>query len=97
MDLARVAGSVVCSVKEHRLTGSKLLIVAPAKPDGSPSSEPPFVAVDLVGAGEGEVVVVSRGSPAARTVDPAGATVDAVIVGIVDSVQLAGRVVYAKD
>jgi ethanolamine utilization protein EutN len=97
MDLARVAGSVVCSVKEPRLTGSKLLVVTPVNPDGSPSPESPVVAVDLVGAGEGEVVVVSRGSPAARTVDPAGATVDAAIVGIVDSVQVAGRIVYAKD
>lgn len=96
MDLARVVGSVVCSVKEPRLTGSKLLLVVSVAPDGAPRAEPPYVAVDVVGAGEGEVVLVTRGSPAARAVDPSGSTVDAVIVAIVDSVQSGGRVVYTK-
>jgi microcompartment protein CcmK/EutM len=97
MDLARVAGSLVCSVKDSRLTGSKLLLVAPAGPDGSPIAADPYVAVDLVGAGEGEVVLVARGSPAARLIDPSAAAVDAAIVGIVDTVQSGGRALYEKE
>lgn len=54
MELARIVGSVVASVKEPRLIGSKLLLAEPVGPDGTarPGSTP-YVAVDLVGAGEG--------------------------------------------
>ena len=54
------------------------------------------MAVDLVGAGEGEVVVVVRGSPAARAIDLEGVPVDAAIVGIVDAVRASGQTTYQK-
>ncbi len=64
MQLARVVGSAVASVKEPRMTGMKLLLVEEAAPDGS-SDGGAYIAADLVGAGEGELVIVVRGSPAA--------------------------------
>ncbi len=96
MELSRVVGSVVATVKEPRLTGAKLLLVEPVGLDGSPRQDPPFVALDLVGAGEGEVVVVTRGSPAARALDVEGYPIDAAIVGIVDAIRSSGRTTFDK-
>lgn len=96
MQLARVTGSVVASLKEARLTGSKLLIVEEARADGGSEPGSAFVAVDLVGAGEGELVLVVRGSPAARAVEAQGAPVDAAIVGIVDAVHQGGKMSFRK-
>ncbi len=96
MDLARVTGSIVASVKETRLTGTKLLIVEAVAPDGGSLSGSPYVAVDLVGAGDGEMVVVVRGSSAARAVAIDAAPIDAAIVGIVDSARAGGRTTYEK-
>jgi ethanolamine utilization protein EutN len=97
MELARIVGSVVASMKEPRLTGSKLLLAEPVGVDGAIRGDTPYVAVDLVGAGEGEVVVVVRGSPAARALDVEGAPVDAAVVGIVDTVRTAAGTTYQKD
>ena len=94
MLLARVVGAVVASVKETRLTGTKLLLVQETGGDGAAAAGSPFVAVDLVGAGEGELVLVVRGSPAARALDVPGTPVDAAIVGIVDAVRSGGRLTY---
>jgi len=96
MNLARVSGSVVASVKEPRLTGMKLLIVEDVQPDASSAGSGTYVAADLVGAGEGEVVLVVRGSPAARALDAPGTPIDAAIVGIVDAVRADGRLRYEK-
>jgi ethanolamine utilization protein EutN len=96
MNLARVVGAVVASMKEPRLTGMKLLLVEDAGPDAAPLGSAPYVAADLVGAGEGELVLVVRGSPAARSLDTPGTPIDAAIVGIVDSVRSAGSLTFEK-
>ena len=96
MQLARVVGSAVASVKEARLMGLKLLLVEEAGPDGRGDGQP-YVAADLVGAGETELVMVIRGSPAARAIGIDGAPVDAAIVAIVDSVRHDGTLTYSKD
>jgi len=96
MQLARVVGSVVASVKEPRLTGMKLLLVEDAAPDGS-SSGSAYVAADLVGAGETELVIVVRGSSAARSIGIDGVPVDAAIVAIVEAVRENGKPKYAKS
>jgi microcompartment protein CcmK/EutM len=96
MHLARVTGSVVASVKEPRLTGTKLLLVEDSGPDGASDGDAPYVAVDLVGAGDGELVLVVRGTPASRALEADRAPVDAAIVGIVDSVRRDGRQTFAK-
>lgn len=85
MDLARVIGTVVCSVKNETLRGVKLLIVQPIRPDGSASGER-LVALDAVGAGAGETVFFVTGREASFAFLPATVPADASIVGIVDSV-----------
>jgi ethanolamine utilization protein EutN len=84
MLLAHVVGNVVASLKESRLTGMKLLLVREVSEQPDSGDVRPFVAVDLVGAGQGETVIVARGMPAALAVAD-GAPIDAAIVGIVDA------------
>jgi ethanolamine utilization protein EutN len=96
MNLARVVGAVVAPVKESRLTGMKLLLVEDSSPGGASDGTPAYVAADLVGAGEGELVLVVRGSPAARSLDVPGTPIDAAIVGIVDSIRSHGTQSYEK-
>lgn len=96
MILARVVGTVVCTHKDERLSGSKLQIVEPLsianqQPDGKP-----LVAIDTVGAGIGEVVLVVSGSSARQTNATVNTPVDAVIMAIVDTIDLDGKVVFQK-
>lgn len=86
-----VVGTVVASLKDDRLTGHKLLLVADVDPGGTKRDGSEYVAVDRVGAGTGELVVVVSGSPAARALGEPGMPVDAAIVGIVDRVDTAGE------
>ncbi len=95
MDLAKVEGTVVSTVKADRLHGYKLLLVNLLKPDIAPTGEH-IVAVDTVGAGEGEVVIIVRGSSARQAAKLAHVPTDASIVAIVDSVVHKGRMVFEK-
>ena len=63
MELARVVGTVVATRKEPRLRGFKILLTQLASPDGTPDGAA-VVALDSVGAGEGELVLLVRGSSA---------------------------------
>jgi len=81
MLIGKVVGSVVATRKNERLTGSKFLIVEPMH--GCAPNR--VVAVDNVGAGTGEIVLVTMGSAARVALDNPSVPVDAVIVGIVDS------------
>jgi ethanolamine utilization protein EutN len=84
-------------MKEATMTGTKLLLVEDVGADATaPSGGTAYVAVDLVGAGEGEVVLVARGTPAARAVGKEAVAVDAAIVGIVDTLRRDGKTVYQK-
>ncbi|MBC7326921.1 EutN/CcmL family microcompartment protein [bacterium] len=87
MIIAKVIGMVVSTRKEEDLKGFKLLVVQPLTPEGKQRGDP-FVAVDTVGAGIGEMVVVALGSPARLAVDNPEAPVDASIVGIIDSIDI---------
>ena len=87
MILARVVGTIVATRKDPRLEGFKLLIVKPVAPDGK--DEPGYViAVDTVGAGSRETVIVVSGSSARMAEGCKDKPVDASIVGIVDTVSL---------
>lgn len=88
MELAQVTGSVVASLKDPHLTGRKLLLVRPLAPDGALADGLTTVAVDTVGAGVGEQVVVTRGTPATRAEGLHDAPVDAAIVAIIDRVDV---------
>jgi len=95
MDIVRVTGSVVATAKTPGLSGRALLLVQPIDGSGEPTNVPPYVAVDRVGAGLDEVVLVARHRAARLAVD-ADVEVDAAIVAIVDAVDMAGRATYRK-
>jgi ethanolamine utilization protein EutN len=95
MLIARVVGSAVSTVKDGQLTGLKLLLVREATPADELVGTP-FVAVDSVGAGEGELVLVARGSAARQTGSTRDCPVDAVIMGILDSLEMDGEVSFRK-
>jgi ethanolamine utilization protein EutN len=99
MILARVEGSVVATKKSGKMTGSKLLVVRPLVIDQPEAKEfrpgqTTLVATDSLGAGEGEVVLVVQGSSARLAMDNKDTPVDAVVIGLVDSVDLNRRLLY---
>ena len=95
MRLAQVVGQVVSTVKQPEMGGFKLLVCQDFGADGQ-TMEGTLVAVDLVGAGRGEVVLVVEGS-AARAADATkDAAVDAAVVAIADSVVLQGEITFSK-
>ena len=86
MQLARVIGAVVATVKDADLAGKKLLILAPLAPSGQPNAAASIIALDAVGAGVGELVYFSRGREASLAWErgaPPPPT-DAAVVGIAD-------------
>src|SRR5438132_1419258 len=100
MLLARVTGSVVSTQKVASMTGHKLLTVEPLRvdPDGRDRLMPvgrTFVVVDTVGAGQGEMVLIVQGSSARMTPQTEKIPVDAVIVGIVDTVNVENQTIFS--
>lgn len=89
MWLGKVVGTVVAPTKNDTLVGSKLLIVQPLNLDGM-NTISLQVAVDTVGAGNGETVLVSTGSSARRVMKNEDSAVDAAIVGIVETIETEG-------
>jgi ethanolamine utilization protein EutN len=83
MQLARVIGDIVATIKDPELHGHKLLMLQPILPDRSPTGRT-LVAIDATGAGVGEHVFFVRGREAAFPFYPAEPPTDASIVGIVD-------------
>jgi microcompartment protein CcmK/EutM len=95
MILGRIAGTVVATRKDERLGGFKLQVVETVDLDLKPTGA--FtIAVDVVGAGDGEVVLVASGSSARLTAATKDRPVDAVILAIVDTVETDGRLRYTK-
>jgi microcompartment protein CcmK/EutM len=90
MQLARVIGEVVSTVKDPNLASVTLLVLQPLSPSGEPIGRT-LVATDSVGAGVGENVFFVRGREAAYPFYPAEPPTDASIVGIVDRWDLDGR------
>jgi len=96
MLIGRVVGTVVASRKEERLVGAKLLVVRNLDVEGAEASGY-AVAVDAVGAGVGEVVLVATGSSARQTAVTHERPCDAVVMAIVDEWELGGRQVWSKS
>ena len=90
MQLARVCGTVVATVKSDALEGRKLLVIQPLNASLRENGKP-MVAVDSIGAGSGEIVFWCRGREASFPFLPAEVPTDCTIVGIVDSVFLNDR------
>jgi len=95
MQIARVCGTVVSNHKEQSLTGVKFLLVQFLDEGGQPLSEYE-VAADSVGAGLNEWVLVSRGSAARQTSGGETRPLDALIVGIIDTVSVENQRLYSK-
>lgn len=91
MLLAKVVGTVVATKKDETLEGCKLLIVKPLKQGlDQKESDEVIVAVDSVGAGVGELILMVTGSIASRIMTDDKAPVDAAVIGIVDDVEMIG-------
>jgi microcompartment protein CcmK/EutM len=87
MIIARILGTVVSTQKDERLNGKKLLIVKPLNLDGTDQSGY-SVAIDTVGAGFHEKVLIVAGSSARLAEGAKDCPVDAAIVGVIDSYEV---------
>lgn len=96
MLLARVIGNVVSTRKSESMTGSKLLVVEPVDYKEQKADGKPLVAVDSVGAGVGEIVLIVQGSSARLTETTKERPADAAIIAIVDYVEFEGKRTFAK-
>ena len=103
MFLAKITGHVVATQKDRSLNGQKLFVVEPLNVKFDEARNEPaslgntgraIVALDSVGAGEGQLVLVVQGSSARMTEQTKNLPADAVIVGIVDSAQFGGKTFY---
>ena len=95
MHLGRVVGTLVASRKEPLMEGMKMLVVRQLDAENT-ETESYVVAVDAVGAGEGEVVLYASGSSARQTELTRDRPVDAVVMAIVDSWDIRGEERYHK-
>ena len=96
MQLARVIGRVVSTVKQETLTAVPLQWIQPVSSAGT-SAGKPLIAVDRIGVGPGEVVYFITSREAALTLDNSFAAVDAGIVGKVDWVDVRGERLLRSD
>jgi ethanolamine utilization protein EutN len=87
MQLGRVIGTVVCTIKDARLIGQKIMVVQPIDRHGREKGRS-LVALDSVGAGVGETIYWCRGKEASFPFLPAEVPTEATIVGIVDEINL---------
>ena len=99
MFLARVIGSVVSTKKDEAMKGRKLILLRPllvdeANPTQFRSGANTVVAVDTLGAGQDEVVLFCQGSSARQATGMKTLPVDAVVVGIVDAVDVLNKKIY---
>jgi microcompartment protein CcmK/EutM len=104
--LARVTGQVVATTKDKALQGQKLLVVEPLNVRYDEKSKTPaelgntgraIVAIDVVGCGEGQIVLVVHGSSARMAEQTRNLPCDAAIVGIVDQATYAGKTFYQES
>jgi ethanolamine utilization protein EutN len=102
MFLAKVEGSVVSTKKDASMSGRKLLLLRPQLVDDKDPTRfrqgaNTIVAVDSVGAGVGELVLFCQGSSARLAPNLKDAPVDAVVIGIVDVVDVLGQQIYSAQ
>ena len=102
MLIAKVTGSLVATEKVGSMVGFKLLMVEPYRIDPKTrgslvTTGRSMVAVDTVGAGVGEIVLLTQGSSARLTPETKSLPVDTVVVGIIDTVHVDNACVYNKE
>lgn len=96
MLIARVIGTTISTIKDEKITGSKLLILKETDHAGNILGKA-FVAVDLVDAGVGDLVLTGHGSSARQTYLTKDCPVDAVVMAVVDHLNVDGEVVFRKE
>lgn len=102
MFVAKVTGSMVATQKVDAMVGYKLLVVEPFRldPEGRQNlvtTGRTFIAVDMLGAGEGDFVLITQGSSARLTPETKNMPIDTVIIGIVDTVHVEHGCVYSRE
>jgi len=95
MILGKVVGTVVSSKQSVDIEGAKFLLIDQCNQKGEVKGDF-LVALDLVSAGTGELVMVSQSTPARETPTTINKAVDAIIVGIIDVIDENDKVVYKK-
>lgn len=95
--IGRVVGNVVCTQKDPVLTGRKMLLIQPIDIKTLAEVGGMFVALDGVGAGDTELVMVVGGSSARMAEGMDKTPVDRTIIGIVDSIEILGETVFFKS
>jgi ethanolamine utilization protein EutN len=102
MFIAKVTGSLVSTQKLDSIVGYKLLLVEPYRLDPQQrdrlvTTGRTFVAVDMLGAGEGDLVLIAQGSSARLTTETKNMPIDTLIIGLVDSVHAREHCVYKRE
>lgn len=101
MFIGRIKGNVITTQKVATMSARKLLVVEPLQIDEKTGQFKPtgrcLVAVDNIGSGADEIVLVTQGSSARMTESTADAPVDCVVIGIIDAVNACGKNVYRKQ
>lgn len=101
MFIAKVVGSMVSTQKVATMTGHKLMLVEPYRVDPNKRESlvgtgRSFVAVDTLGSGVGDMVLVTQGSSARLTPETKSLPIDAVVIGLIDQVSLAQGCIYDR-
>jgi len=95
MNIAKVRGTVVCTKKDYSIEGERLLLLE--KMTHQIQGKKDFiVALDLIGAGTDEIVMICEGSPCRETPDTIDKPLDALVVGIIDMIDVNDEIVYRK-
>ena len=96
MLIVRVIGTTIATIKDEKLQGRKLLVVQQTDEFGKGSGKP-FVAIDTVDAGVGDLTLTASGSSARQTTITKDTPVDAVIMAIIDSLDVDGKETFRKS
>lgn len=96
MKIARVIGTTISTIKDEKVRGSKLLICRQTDETGETIGKS-YVAVDLVDAGVNDLVLTGHGSSARQTYQTKECPVDAVVMAVIDHLEVDGEVVFRKS
>ena len=96
MKIARVIGSTISTIKSPRIKDTKLLLCRETDVSGTEERGLPYAAIDLVDAGEGDLVLTCHGSAARQTAITKETPTDAVIMAVLDHLEVDGEITFRK-
>jgi microcompartment protein CcmK/EutM len=96
MRIAKVIGTTISTIKDEKVRGSKLLVIRDTDETGEIIGKA-YVAVDLVDAGVNDLVLTGHGSSARQTYQTKDCPVDAVVMAVIDHLEVDGEVVFRKS